>query len=77
MKKRVSVDKSEWSDERENWYKNECIKIAFSFADELKIENDTVFLVRNGDEVQISNPLKRKTFWYETWLRLRAYYGID
>jgi hypothetical protein len=77
LKRRYSIEKAEWSDERETQYKQDCLNIVFSFGDKLGTKNDTVFIIKNGEEIEIGKPLKFKTFWYETWLKLKALYKID
>lgn len=77
LKRRYSIEKAEWSDERENQYKQDCLDIVFSFGDKLRTQNDTVYIMKNGKEVEIEKPVKPKTFWYETWLKLRTLYEID
>lgn len=77
LKRRYSMEKAEWSDERENQYKRDCLEIVFNFGDELTIKDDAVYLLQNGDEIEIAKPLRPKTFWNETWLELRDFYQID
>ncbi|MBD0384369.1 hypothetical protein [Paenibacillus sedimenti] len=62
IKKRVSIEKSEWSDTREESYKQECFEIVFGFGDKLKIENKKVYVVKNGEAIEMTEPQKIKHF---------------
>jgi hypothetical protein len=77
LKRRSSIEKAEWSNERENFYKQDCSDIVFSFGDGLRVEDDTVYINKNGVEIKLEKPLKSKTFWYETWLKLKSFYKLD
>ncbi|WP_143811856.1 hypothetical protein [Paenibacillus sp. SSG-1] len=76
MKKRFSTEKAEWSDTREKQYRKDCLDIVFQFGDILKKIDDKVFLIRNGKQIEILKPDKQKSFWYETWLKIKDYYGV-
>ncbi len=77
MKSRFSISKAEWSEERENQYKKDCFNIAFNFGDKMRINDNTVYILKNGEEIEIEKPLKQKSFWYETWLKLKDFYQTD
>jgi hypothetical protein len=36
VRKRISTEKAEWSDEREKQYKQDCLNIVFNFGDTLR-----------------------------------------
>ncbi|MDQ0876054.1 hypothetical protein QFZ77_004713 [Paenibacillus sp. V4I3] len=77
MKKRFSVGKAEWSDTREEQYRKDSLEIAFGFGDTLKTSDGTVvYIIKKDVEIVISKPNKVKTFWYETWLKLKEFYGV-
>ncbi len=70
MHKRFSLDKAEWSNEREETYKKLCEqKIAFSNS-EFSIINNIVYIITENKHTRICKPTKTKTLWYETWLKL-------
>ncbi|MBY0159718.1 hypothetical protein H0178_28700 [Cytobacillus firmus] len=75
--KRFSVQKSEWSDKREEDYKKECFNIVYEFGHKLNVEDDRVFLMMSEMNIEILKPLKFGSFWYETWLEIRKNYKID
>ncbi|PGS48441.1 hypothetical protein [Bacillus sp. AFS041924] len=77
IKRRFSIEKAEWSDEREGQYKKECYDIVFSFRDKIKVEDETVFIQKNDGNIKLEKPLKSKTFWFGTWLRIRDLYQIN
>ncbi|MEH7158717.1 hypothetical protein [Neobacillus drentensis] len=77
MKKRFSIEKAEWSNERERQYKQDCMDMVFSFGDTLSIRKDTVIIIKSGNEIEIEKSIRQKTFWYETWLKLRTLYKIE
>lgn len=77
MKRRTSVSKAEWSDEREKLYKMECLEIVFDFGDKLEVENGSVFIIKKEKTTELEKPENHKTFWYETWLKVRVFYQID
>lgn len=76
MKKRSSVDKANWSDTREEQYKKDCLDIVFKFGDILETINRTVYIIKKAQRIEITKPYNPKTFWYETWTKLREYYGV-
>ncbi|MEK4525315.1 hypothetical protein NST38_07940 [Paenibacillus sp. FSL H8-0104] len=75
MRKRHSIEKAEWSETRETHYHKDCKDIVFSFGDRLIEVDGTVYLKRKEVEIKVIKPLKRKTFWYETWLRIKEIYN--
>lgn len=75
MRKRHSIEKAEWSETRENQYHKDCKDIVFSFGDRLIEVDGTVYLKRKEVEIKVIKPLKRKTFWYETWLKIKEIYS--
>lgn len=77
LNRRSSIEKAEWSNEREKHYKQDCLDIVFSFRDKLRVEDSTVYIKKNGVEIKLEKPLKPKTFWYETWLNLKSFYNLD
>ncbi|MDQ0877678.1 hypothetical protein QFZ77_006337 [Paenibacillus sp. V4I3] len=77
IKKRSSIEKSEWSVTREESFEKYCFEIVFGFGDKLQIENKKVYVIKNGEAIEVTVPQKHKTFWYEAWLGLRAFYSID
>ncbi|MGM1049235.1 MAG: hypothetical protein ACQEXX_24285 [Bacillota bacterium] len=74
MKKRFSTEKADWSDIRE--YRQDCLDIVLQFGDILKKIDDKVYLIRNDEQIEILKPDKQKSFWYETWLKIKDYYGV-
>lgn len=50
--------------------------MVYSFGDTVSLRADTVIIIKNGKEIEIEKPLRPKTFWYETWLKLRTLYKI-
>ncbi|BCB04031.1 hypothetical protein KH172YL63_21640 [Bacillus sp. KH172YL63] len=77
MKRRFSIKKAEWSVERENHYKQYCFNIVFNFGDKMKTNDRTVYIIKNEEEIELEKPLNPKTFWYETWLKLKVFYQLD
>ncbi|WP_314591297.1 hypothetical protein [Paenibacillus terrigena] len=77
IKQRFSVEKSEWSDARDEGYKKLSYEIVFGFGDNILIENNKVNVLKNGEKFEITKPQKSKTFWYEAWLGLKDFYQID
>ncbi|MDQ0721919.1 heterodisulfide reductase subunit C [Paenibacillus sp. W4I10] len=75
MRKRHSTEKAEWSETRENQYHKEWKDMVFEFGDRLIEVDGTVYLKRKEVEIKVIKPLKRKTFWYETWLRIKEIYN--
>jgi len=75
MRKRHSIEKAEWSETRETHYRKDCKDMVFSFGDRLIEVDGTVYLKRKEVEIKVIKPLKRKTFWYETWLRIKEIYN--
>jgi len=75
--KRFSVQKSEWSNKREEDYKKECFNLVYEFGHKLIVEDDRVYLMMSEMKIEISNSLKFGTFWYETWLEIRKIYKLD
>ena len=71
------VTASEWTSERENSYYEMCNKLAYDYKLDLIIDQDTVYIVRNNEKTELVKPNRHKTFWFETWLRLKAYLGLD
>jgi hypothetical protein len=74
MRNRFSVEKAEWSIDREENYKKECFKMTFTHKDKLIIENETVYLFSTNELIPILKPINRKSFWFETWTYLKNYY---
>ena len=66
MKKRFSVEKAQWSDEREKSYFDMCMQIAYTRKEQLKVINNNVYLIANDKESLFCEPTKEKTTWYET-----------
>lgn len=42
----------------------------------MKIKDNGVYIIKNGEEIEIEKPLKQKK-WYETWMKLKGFYQID
>ena len=76
MKRRFSIGKAEWSDTREQQYRRDCLDILFQFGDNIEKIDDKAYLIRNGEQIEILKPDKQRSFWYETWLKLKDYYGV-
>lgn len=76
MKKKYSTEKAEWSDTREKQYRQDCLDIVFQFGDTLKTIDDKMYLIKNDEKIEILKPEKQKTLWYETWLKIKDYYGV-
>lgn len=60
MKKRSSVDKAECADSREEQYRKDSQDI----------------IIKNDEQIEIAIPYKSKTFWYESWLKIKEFYGV-
>ncbi|WP_433751881.1 hypothetical protein [Paenibacillus amylolyticus] len=75
MRKRHSIEKAGWSETRENQYHRECKDTVFSYGDRLIEVDGTVYLKRKEVQIKVIKPLKRKTFWYETWLKIKETYS--
>jgi hypothetical protein len=54
----------------------DCLDIVFQFGDKLDAIEGTVFITNSDERIEIATPYKAKTFWYETWLELKKFYGI-
>ncbi|NQX70448.1 hypothetical protein HQN90_30340 [Paenibacillus alba] len=76
MKKKFSVGKAEWSDTREEQYRKDSLDIAFGFGDTMNTRDGKVYIIKNDVEIEISKPDKVKTFWFETWQKLKDFYGV-
>ena len=75
--KRFSVEKSEWSDKREENYKKECLNIVYEFGHKMHVKEERVYIITNEMDIEVSKPLKTTSFWYETWLEIKKNYGLD
>ncbi|MBT2286959.1 hypothetical protein J7E78_25905 [Paenibacillus polymyxa] len=75
MRKRHSIEKAEWSETRENHYHTDSKDMVFSFDDRLIEVDGTVYLKRKEVQMKVIKPLKRKTVWYETWLKIKEIYN--
>jgi hypothetical protein len=42
MRKRASIEKAQWTENREDFYKKECFNLAFDHNNELVVENQTL-----------------------------------
>ncbi|WP_307547889.1 MULTISPECIES: hypothetical protein [unclassified Paenibacillus] len=56
IKKRSSIEKSEWSVTREESFEKYCFEIVFGFGDKLQIENKKVYVVKNGEAIEVTVP---------------------
>jgi hypothetical protein len=72
---KLSIEKSEWEDKREEEYKKNCLELTFRFGDKLKTENQAANLLKSEEVIEIGKPVDPKIFWYETWLKLKSFYG--
>ncbi|OIK13577.1 hypothetical protein BIV60_13870 [Bacillus sp. MUM 116] len=72
---RLSNEKSELSHKREEEYLINCLELTFKFGYSLKTGNQVVYLLRSEEVIEIGKPVNPKTFWYETWLKLKSFYG--
>lgn len=75
MKKRFSVEKSNYSKDREDFYKKECYNIAFENNHTLVIENDEVGLMSKSEKLVVFKPLNNKCFWFEIYTSLKSFYN--
>jgi hypothetical protein len=48
----------------------------FGFGDSLKATDHAVFIIKNDEQIEIAIPYKSKTFWYESWLKIKEFYGV-
>ena len=71
MKKRISVEKAEWSIEREQYYKQQCLSKAYDLKVEISERNSVTYLKKNGREKILCKPRSPRKIWYETWLTLK------
>ena len=74
MKKRFSVEKSDYSTNREDFYKKECYNLAFDNNHKLIIENDKVDLISNNEKLMDFKPLNNRCFWFEIYTSLKNFY---
>jgi hypothetical protein len=72
---KLSIEKSEWEDKREEEYKKNCLELTFRFGDKLKTENQAANLLKSEEVIEIGKPVDPKIFWCETWLKLKSFYG--
>ncbi|AQU77181.1 hypothetical protein [Priestia megaterium] len=77
LNKRFSIKKAQYSSEREKEYKKYCSEIVFKFGDTLSVKDNSVYVFKAEEEIKLIQPLKSKTFWYETWLNLKSFYGLE
>lgn len=68
---RSSVEKAEWSDNREQNYEHRARDIAFRAGGSLDVRGDAVYFLVAGSEKCICTPSQPNRRWYETWLSLR------
>ena len=40
--------------------KKDCFNIVFNFGDKIKIKDNGVYIIKNGEEIEIEKPLKQK-----------------
>jgi len=64
-KKRFSVDKAEWSAEREEFYREHCEDIAYQSGSVVVERDGKVYI--DGD---VLSEGKRK--WYQAWLKFKG-----
>jgi hypothetical protein len=71
MKKRSSLSKAQWSHSREEQYRKFCDEILFKKHVELSIRDDQVYLKSENQETFLLKIDKKKSLWYEIWLKLK------
>ncbi len=71
MKKRSSVKKAEWSDEREDYYKSEALEIACKKGFNLIQRDLKVYIIDDGQETPFCEPDKTNRVWFQTWRKLK------
>jgi hypothetical protein len=72
MKRRFSVEKAEWSTERDEQYKADAQILARKLGLTITVRNGTVYANDGRLETELCTPSKPQTFWYETWLKIRS-----
>jgi hypothetical protein len=65
MKKRVFIDKAEWSDERESDYKKMALEIAYRKGIELIERDGNVYKIENKIETLFANPINLREFGFK------------
>ncbi|KML31415.1 hypothetical protein [Priestia aryabhattai] len=77
LNKRFSIEKAQYLSERENDYKKYCLEIVFKFGHTLSVRDNSVYVLKDEEEIKLIQPLSSKTFWYEIWLNLKSFYSLD
>jgi len=62
LNKRFSIEKAQYLNEREKDYKEYCLEIVFKFGDTLSVEGNSVYLLKDEEEIKLIQPLCSKTF---------------
>ncbi|QKJ30647.1 hypothetical protein HQ865_13080 [Mucilaginibacter mali] len=70
-KVRSSRSTAEWSKTREGHYEQFCDEILYRRGFKLDIDNDQVYLISTEMRTLLLKINKRKTQWYEIWLKLK------
>jgi hypothetical protein len=65
MKKRVSIDKAEWSDGRESDYKKMDLEIAYRKGIELIERNGNVYKSKTKSKLFFANPINLREFGFK------------
>lgn len=42
----------------------------------LKATDNAVFIIKNEEQIENAIPYKSKTFWYESWLKIKEFFGV-
>jgi len=63
---RSSVDKAEWFEETEEWYRKECDKMFYKKDAQLEVLDGDIYLVSENDKILFLTPTKSGKMWYET-----------
>ena len=71
MKKRVSINSSEYNDRREESYKKDSLEIAYRFGFKLIERDSTVYKVKDDIEEPFCTQDRAKRLWFQTWIKLK------
>lgn len=71
MKLRQSVKYANWTKAREEWYKKECEEVLYRTKSELNIDNEKVYLKKDGEKNLLLSIANRKSKWFQIWLKLK------
>lgn len=71
MKRRNSLNKAEWSNNREDQYRKDCEGILFRNGEKVLIVENEVYLISGEQKLLLMHLDKPKSTWYEIWPKLK------